>query len=53
MSSSSSLPPHPAHLRRIGRFRPESGRGSVEVRGNARRLVRHLAEGDPNEALRH
>ncbi|MFE5978190.1 hypothetical protein ACFQ63_00605 [Streptomyces wedmorensis] len=47
------LPPaSPTHLRQIGRFRPESGRESVEVRGNARRLVRHLAEGDPNEALR-
>ncbi|WP_157856446.1 MULTISPECIES: hypothetical protein [Streptomyces] len=53
MSPSSSLPPHPARLRQIGRFRPESDRETVEVRGNAQRLVRHLAEGDPSEALRH
>ncbi|WP_017236307.1 hypothetical protein [Streptomyces sp. SS] len=53
MSPASSLPPHPAHLRQIGRFRPEADREPVEVRGNARRLVRHLAGGDPNEALRH
>ncbi|MFB7449652.1 BTAD domain-containing putative transcriptional regulator [Streptomyces sp. NPDC056194] len=39
MNPSSSLPPHPVHLRLLGQFRLESDRGPVEVCGNAQRLL--------------